>query len=167
MFLTVSQSPILDELRAHIWFFLSGCENPVPLSNIQFEGGVVKTRKLVILDDVWTTQALDRLTFTIPGCTTLVVSRSKLTDPNSTYDVEVLTEVEAISLFCLCAFGQKTVPFGFCRNLVKQVSLMVSSPTDIHSLYIQKLFNSQSSNGFRLLVSVKVYLWLSKLRGLH
>ncbi|KAL1215879.1 putative disease resistance protein [Cardamine amara subsp. amara] len=125
LFLTVSQSPILEELRARIWYFVSGCEsaNPVPDSNFQFEGQVVQTRKLVILDDVWTTQALDRLTsFKIPGCTTLVVSRSKLTEPKSTYDVEVLTEDEAISLFCLCAFGQKSVPSGFCKNLVKQVA---------------------------------------------
>ncbi|EOA16023.1 hypothetical protein CARUB_v10004147mg [Capsella rubella] len=121
LFLTVSQSPLLDELRAHIWGFLSGCEdvNPVPDCNILFEGA----RKLVILDDVWTTQALDRLTsFKIPGCTTLVVSRSKLTEPKSTYDVEVLSEDEAISLFCLCAFGHKSVPSGFCSNLVKQVA---------------------------------------------
>lgn len=143
MFLTVSQSPILDELRARIWHFFSGCEavNPVPDCNLQFEG----TRKLVILDDVWTTQALDRLTsFKIPGCTTLVVSRSKLTDPKSTYDVEVLSEDEAISLFCLCAFGQKSVPSGFCRNLVKQVLSMVSSPTDTCKVY-PKLFDSQIS----------------------
>ncbi|KAG7545243.1 P-loop containing nucleoside triphosphate hydrolase [Arabidopsis suecica] len=121
LFLTVSQSPLLEELREHIWGFLSGCEagNPVPDCNFQFEG----TRKLVILDDVWTTQALDRLTsFKFPGCTTLVVSRSKLTEPKFTYDVEVLSEDEAISLFCLCAFGQKSVPPGFCNDLVKQVA---------------------------------------------
>ncbi|CAA0397342.1 unnamed protein product [Arabidopsis thaliana] len=121
LFLTVSQSPLLEELRELIWGFLSGCEagNPVPDCNFPFDGA----RKLVILDDVWTTQALDRLTsFKFPGCTTLVVSRSKLTEPKFTYDVEVLSEDEAISLFCLCAFGQKSIPLGFCKDLVKQVA---------------------------------------------
>ncbi|KFK29941.1 nbs-lrr resistance protein [Arabis alpina] len=123
LFLTVSQSPILDELRARVWSFLSGCEgvNPVPSWNLKYEGGV-KMQKLVILDDVWTREALDRLTYNIPGCTTLVVSRSKLTEPKFTYDVEVLKDDEALALFCLCAFGQKSVPPGFSHNLVKQVA---------------------------------------------
>nr|BAJ33640.1 unnamed protein product [Eutrema halophilum] len=122
LFLTVSQSPILEELRAHIWGFLTGYEgNPVPNWNLQYEGGF-KTQKLVILDDVWTREALDRLTCNIPGCTTLVVSRSKLTEPKATYDVEVLREDEAVSLFCLCAFGQKSVPSGFSKSLVEQVA---------------------------------------------
>ncbi|XP_010437782.1 PREDICTED: probable disease resistance protein At4g33300 [Camelina sativa] len=123
LFLTVSQSPMLEELRTHIWGFLTGCEtiNPVTNLNFEFEGGV-RMPKLVILDDVWTREALEHLTRKMPGCTTLVVSRSKLTEPKSTYDVEVLSEDEAISLFCLCAFGQKSVPSGFCSNLVKQVA---------------------------------------------
>ncbi|CAF2068110.1 hypothetical protein Bca4012_086694 [Brassica carinata] len=86
-----------------------------------YDGGV-KTKKLVILDDVWTREALDHLTSNLPGCTTLVVSRSKLVEPNATYDVEVLREYEAISLICLCAFGQKSVPPGFDKDLVKKVA---------------------------------------------
>ncbi|CAG7886421.1 unnamed protein product [Brassica rapa] len=123
LFLTVSQSPILDELRTRIWGFLTGCEsvNNVPDWNLQYNGGV-KTKKLVILDDVWTRKALDSLTSNLPSCTILVVSRSKLADPNATYDVEVLREDEAISLFCLCAFGQKTIPPGFDKDLVKKVA---------------------------------------------
>ena len=116
---------MLDELRIHIWGFLTGYEgvNHVPNWNLQYDGGV-KTKKLVILDDVWTREALDHLTSNLPGCTTLVVSRSKLVEPNATYDVEVLREYEAISLICLCAFGQKSVPPGFDKDLVKKVLLM-------------------------------------------
>ncbi|CAE5978346.1 unnamed protein product [Arabidopsis arenosa] len=55
------------------------------------------------------------------GSTTLVVSRSKLADPRTTYDVELLNEHDAMSLFCLSAFNQKIVPSGFSRSLVKQV----------------------------------------------
>ncbi|CAA7026689.1 unnamed protein product [Microthlaspi erraticum] len=92
LFVTVSQSPILEELREHIWEFLTGCEglNPVPNWALQYQ------QKLVILDDVWTREALDRLAFNIPGCTTLVVSRSKLAEPEATYGVEVLKEVPTI-----------------------------------------------------------------------
>ncbi|XP_010526003.1 PREDICTED: probable disease resistance protein At4g33300 [Tarenaya hassleriana] len=124
LFLTVSQSPNLDELRSLIWGFLSGCEalHPADLPewNFQFEYGV-KSRALVILDDVWTIEALNQLTFKIPGCTTLVVSRSKFTGPSATYHVELLRKEEAMSLFCLCAFGQKSVPPAFSENLVKQI----------------------------------------------
>ncbi|KAG2249991.1 hypothetical protein Bca52824_089619 [Brassica carinata] len=66
---------MLDELRIHIWGFLTGYEgvNHVPNWNLQYDGGV-KTKKLVILDDVWTREALDHLTSNLPGCTTLVKS---------------------------------------------------------------------------------------------
>ncbi|KAF8097061.1 hypothetical protein N665_0296s0042 [Sinapis alba] len=123
LFLTVSQSPVVEELRTRIWGFLTGCEgvNHVPDWNLQYNSGV-KTKKLVILDDVWTRKALDSLTSNLPSCTILVVSRSKLADPNATYDVEVLREDEAISLFCLCAFGQKSIPPGFDKDLVKKVA---------------------------------------------
>ncbi|KAJ0251995.1 Powdery mildew resistance protein [Hirschfeldia incana] len=123
LFLTVSQSPILDVLRTRVCSFLTGCEgvNHVPDLNLQYDG-VVITKKLVILDDVWTRKDLDHLTSNLPGCTTLVVSRSKLAEPNATYDVEVLRENEAISLFCLCAFGQRAVPPGFDKDLVKKVA---------------------------------------------
>ncbi|CAN6991756.1 unnamed protein product, partial [Brassica oleracea var. botrytis] len=60
LFLTVSQSPILEVLRSHIWAFLTSCTR--------------QTRKLVILDDVWTRKSLDQLFFKTPGTTTLVVS---------------------------------------------------------------------------------------------
>nr|BAJ34016.1 unnamed protein product [Eutrema halophilum] len=59
--------------------------------------------------------------FNNPGTTTLVVSRSKLADPGTTYNVELLNESEATSLFCLSAFNQKSVPSGFSPTLVKQV----------------------------------------------
>ncbi|KAL0728602.1 hypothetical protein Bca4012_024695 [Brassica carinata] len=107
LFLTVSQSPILEVLRAHIWAFLTSSTR--------------QTRKLVILDDVWTTRSLDQLFFKRPGTTTLVVSRSKFADPEATYHVELLNEDEATSLFCLSAFDQNSIPSGFNIKLVKQI----------------------------------------------
>lgn len=118
MFLTVSQSPDLEELRSLIWEFLTGCK---PCFVATLPESIGHTRKLVILDDVWTRESLDQLMFKIPGTTTLVVSRSKLAGPSTTYDVELLDEGEATSLFCLSAFNQKSIPLGFSQSLVKQV----------------------------------------------
>ncbi|KAL6318045.1 hypothetical protein AAG906_031112 [Vitis piasezkii] len=59
--------------------------------------------------------------FRIPGCKTLVVSRFKFpTILNLTYELELLREDEAISLFCHVAFGQKSIPLSANENLVKQ-----------------------------------------------
>ncbi|CAG7912006.1 unnamed protein product, partial [Brassica rapa] len=118
LFLTVSQSPNIEELKACIWGFLTGNEDGFGATLPEPVG---QTRRLVILDDVWTREALDKLMFNIPGTTTLVVSRSKLADPRTTYEVELLNENEATSLFCLSAFNEKSVPFGFSKVLVKQV----------------------------------------------
>ena len=146
----MSQSPNLEELRAHIWGFLTSYEAGVGAT-------LPESRKLVILDDVWTRESLDQLMFeNIPGTTTLVVSRSKLTEPKFTYDVEVLSEDEAISLFCLCAFGQKSIPLGFCKDLVKQVILIVSSPTP--SIIFKAFQFSEFSVWLRLLMNVKGFL---------
>lgn len=105
-FLTVSRSPDLEKLRFDIHRFLN-------------DG--VQQRKLVILDDVWTRESLDKLFFKIHGSTTLVVSRSKFADSKTTYNVELLKEDEAMSLFCLCAFGENSPPSRFSNKLVKQV----------------------------------------------
>ncbi|EOA14559.1 hypothetical protein CARUB_v10027797mg [Capsella rubella] len=118
LFLTVSQSPNLEKLRALIWDFLIGHEAGFGATIPESIG---HTRKLVVLDDVWTRESLDQLMFNIPGTTTLVVSQSKLADPRTTYDVELLHEHEATSLFCLSAFNQNSVPSGFSKSLVKQV----------------------------------------------
>ncbi|CAE6086602.1 unnamed protein product [Arabidopsis arenosa] len=119
LFLTVSQSPNLEELRVHIWGFLTSYEAG---AGATLPESIGETRKLVILDDVWTRESLDQLMFdNIPGTTTLVVSRSKLADSRATYDVELLNEHEATSLFCLSAFNQNSVPSGFSKSLVKQV----------------------------------------------
>ncbi|XP_010461189.1 PREDICTED: disease resistance protein ADR1 [Camelina sativa] len=106
LFLTVSRSPNFENLESRIREFLN-------------DG--VRQRKLVILDDVWTRDSLDRLISKIRGSTTLVVSQSKLADPKTTYNVELLKEDEAMSLLCLCAFEQNSPPSPFSKILVKQV----------------------------------------------
>ena len=129
LFLTVSQSPDVDQLRAKIWGYIMGNGNldsnyQIPQYKLQYEGRI-GARILVVLDDVWSQNDLERLIF--PGCKILVVSRFKFPKViKATYEVELLTENEAMSLFCHSAFGQKSMPLGTNENLVKQVLLLIS-----------------------------------------
>ncbi|XP_004291936.1 PREDICTED: probable disease resistance protein At4g33300 [Fragaria vesca subsp. vesca] len=126
LFLTVSQSPDVDDLKAKILGFIMGGQvlsptSVLPQINFQFEWKN-PTKTLVVLDDVWSLSTLQPLLFNIPGCRTLVVSRIKFpTAVKATYDVELLGENEAVSLFCHSAFGQKSIPPGADRKLVKQI----------------------------------------------
>ncbi|KAL6185765.1 hypothetical protein ACLB2K_041892 [Fragaria x ananassa] len=126
LFLTVSQSPDVDDLKAKILGFIMGGQvlsptSVLPQMNFQFEWKN-PTKTLVVLDDVWSLSTLQPLLFNIPGCKTLVVSRVKFpTAVKATYDVELLGEDEAVSLFCHSAFGQKSIPAGADRKLVKQI----------------------------------------------
>ncbi|KAL2979687.1 hypothetical protein AAZX31_13G186100 [Glycine max] len=56
----------------------------------------------------------------IPGCKFLVVSRPKFQMVLS-YEVELLIEEDALSLFCHHAFGLKSIPLAANENLVKRV----------------------------------------------
>lgn len=126
LFLTVSQSPNVEQLRAKVWGFVSGCDSTgpnyvTPLWNLQIQSRL-GAGCLVVLDDVWSLAVLEQLIFRVPGCKTLVVSRFRFpTVLNATYEVELLTEDESLSLFCHSAFGQKTIPHAANENLVKQV----------------------------------------------
>lgn len=126
LFLTVSQSPNVEELRLRVWQFLSETEyidtnSEISQWNLQCEWKS-GTHSLVILDDVWSLSVLEQLIFRMPGCKTLVVSRSKFpTAVNQTYEVELLNNTEAMALFCHCAFGQNSVPVGADEQLVEQL----------------------------------------------
>lgn len=140
LFLTVSQSPNVDQLRAKIWGYIMGNENLgpnylIPQYNLQYECRI-GARTLVVLDDVWSLSVLERLI--LPGCKILVVSRFKFHPVvKATYDVELLTEKDAMSLFCHSAFGQKSMPLHANQNLVKQVQLSNSRPGEI-PLYMKE-----------------------------
>ncbi|XP_034675883.1 probable disease resistance protein At4g33300 [Vitis riparia] len=126
LFLTVSQSPNVEQLRSHISEYSEGKDmtnshGPIRRWKSQFERRI-RVRTLVVLDDIWSLSVLEQLISRIPGCKTLVVSRFKFpTVLNLTYELELLREDEAISLFCHVAFGQKSIPLSANENLVKQV----------------------------------------------
>ncbi|CAL5205975.1 unnamed protein product [Lathyrus oleraceus] len=132
LFLTVSQSPNVEQLRAKIWGYVMGNGNlnsnyVVPQWNpqfecgwnTQFECGGSQAQILIVLDDVWSKPVLEQLVFRIPRVKYIVVSRFRFVD--TIYQVEKLSEDDALSLFCHHAFGQKSIPFAANNNLVKQV----------------------------------------------
>uniref|UniRef100_A0A803MKN1 RPW8 domain-containing protein n=1 Tax=Chenopodium quinoa TaxID=63459 RepID=A0A803MKN1_CHEQI len=124
--LTVSQSPNVEEMRLRVWQFLSETEYMETSSeasqwNLQSES-IFGARALVVLDDVWSLSVLEQLIFRVPGCKTLVVSRSKFpTVANQTYEVELLNHTEAMALFCHSAFGKNSVPVSADERLVEQL----------------------------------------------
>jgi len=125
LFLTVSQSPNVEQLRTKIWGYIMGNERldsnyVVPQWVPQFECKIEAARTLIVLDDVWTLSVVEQLVCRIPGCKFLVVSRTKFQTLVS-YEVELLSEEDALSLFCHHAFGQKSIPSAANESLVKQV----------------------------------------------
>ncbi|KAL9145540.1 hypothetical protein ABFS82_13G050400 [Erythranthe guttata] len=126
-FLTVSQSPNVEQLRSKFWRMVSGNSimdnsNRFPQINFQYQVGN-SARALLVLDDVWTLSVLEQLLIKIPGCKILVVSRLKFPPSvvDCSYEMNLLTENEAMSLFCHFAFGQTSIPLSADKELVKQV----------------------------------------------
>ncbi|KAK4429064.1 putative disease resistance protein [Sesamum alatum] len=126
-FLTVSQSPNVEQLRSRIWGMVTGNTtvnhgDRSPQMNLRYDVGA-SARVLLVLDDVWTQSVLEQLLIKIPGCKIMVVSRLKF--PPSVvdcyYELDLLTENEAVSLFSHFAFGQTSIPLDADKLLVKQV----------------------------------------------
>lgn len=130
-FLTVSQSPNVEQLRLQVWSMISGCTLHSSASmfsgwNPQFDWSRMPAQpRLLILDDVWKLADLKPLIdLKVPGCKILVVSRFKFPPSviDCIYDLELLREDEAMSLFCHFAFGCNSIPLGFDEKLVKEVT---------------------------------------------
>ncbi|KAL3617816.1 DNA-binding transcription factor adr1 [Castilleja foliolosa] len=126
-FLTVSQSPNVEQLRSKIWTMVSGNVivghgDKFPQVNLGYSVES-SARTLLVLDDVWTQSVLEQLLIKIPGCKILVVSRLRFPPSvvDCSYELDLLTENEAISLFSHYAFGQTSIPLGADKELVKQV----------------------------------------------
>lgn len=84
----------------------------------------ISSRTLLVLDDVWSQSVIEQLKFRFPnGCKILVVSRLKfpLSVVDSSYELELLREDEAMELFCHFAFGLSSIPFTADKKLVKEV----------------------------------------------
>ncbi|KAI3684774.1 hypothetical protein L6452_34000 [Arctium lappa] len=128
LFLTVSQSPNVEQLRQQIWDFISdsklnGCSDIAYQWPLQYNPWNTVTPILLVLDDVWSLPVLNQLIIRVPGCKILVVSRIKFQSDvlNATHELELLREEDAISLFCHTAFGRTSIPPGSDENLIKQI----------------------------------------------
>ena len=118
---------------------IDDCSGLIPQWPLKYDLKTVM-RTLVVLDDVWSLSVVEQLISRVPGCKTLVVSRFKF--PSSvikcTYELELLREDEAMSLFCHFAFGQKSIPLGANEKLVKQVEHQAQKLT----LYVELCYLS-------------------------
>ncbi|KAL6847014.1 hypothetical protein ACP4OV_022867 [Aristida adscensionis] len=126
-FETISQSANLETIKMKLWEQISsnivlGEYNQIPEWQLKL-GPRDRGPVLVILDDVWSLTQLEELVFKFPGCKTLVVSRYKFpTLVTRTYEMQLLDEEEALSVFCRAAFDQEVVPCTADKKLVKQVA---------------------------------------------
>ncbi|XP_059064366.1 probable disease resistance protein At4g33300 [Cryptomeria japonica] len=80
---------------------------------------------LIILDDVWSKEDLDKLLFEGTRYKTLITSRDSSIIPKTfsteVYQLPLLDEQDALSLLCFWAFGQTSIPSTIDANLVKEV----------------------------------------------
>ncbi|XP_047937943.1 probable disease resistance protein At4g33300 [Salvia hispanica] len=125
-FLTVSQSPNMEQLKSRIREILLGRSGNVNDNSMELKFGFEaesSSRILLVLDDVWKQSVVEQLLVKAPGCKILVVSRLKFPPSvvDCSYELDLLSENEAMSLFCHFAFGQTSLPLGADEDLVKQV----------------------------------------------
>eukprot|EP01018_Ginkgo_biloba_P002525 Gb_38651 [translate_table: standard] len=131
IFETVSQSPNIRGLLESMWKKITG--EPAPYFNIVEDARIQLQYKLrqifpqptlVVLDDVWKRIHLEKLLFEAEGYKTVVTSRCDFPVFDFAYDLQMLGEGDALSLFCFSAFGQKSIPESENGNLVKQVQVV-------------------------------------------
>lgn len=131
IFITVSQSPNLKVILETMWEKIVRRKKPVFQSvedaHRQLQQQLLRQAKptLVVLDDVWSRANLENLIFEGEGYKTLVTTRISSIIPTATstqiYELPVLDDANAQSLFCFWAFGQKSIPTDADEHLVKQV----------------------------------------------
>ncbi|GLJ55180.1 hypothetical protein SUGI_1184190 [Cryptomeria japonica] len=131
IFQKVSESPDIKKILESIWVGITGVR-PVP--NFQsIQDGRRRLKEwlsskesqniLVVLDDVWHEDHLKELLFEAKGYKTVVTARHTYKWLDNTYDLPLLGEKDALSLFCFEAFGQKSIPDkGYNKALVKEVA---------------------------------------------
>ncbi|XP_057840518.2 uncharacterized protein LOC131050374 [Cryptomeria japonica] len=130
-FVTVSESPNLKGILEIMWEKIVGGKKPefqnVEDVHIQLQQQLSRQSMptLVILDDVWTIVCLEKLLLEGPGYKTLITTRDSSIIPRNLsvrlYQLPLLDQEDALSLFCFWAFGQTSIPCTEDANLVKEV----------------------------------------------
>ncbi|KAH9301383.1 hypothetical protein KI387_012966, partial [Taxus chinensis] len=128
IFITVSQSPNLKGIIERMWDKIVRSRRPdflgVEDARMQFQQGLRQSKSgptLVVLDDVWKKDHLEKLLFKAEGYKTVITTRNSIVTTNCQYDLQLLSEADALSLFCFWAFKQETIPEAQDEDLVKQV----------------------------------------------
>ncbi|XP_057825947.2 putative disease resistance protein At5g47280 [Cryptomeria japonica] len=131
LFITVSQCPNLKGILETMWEKLFEKKKPefqnVEDGHRQVQQQLLKKEKpiLVILDDVWSRSSLDKLLFEGREYKTLITTRDISIIPKNPctklYQLPLLGQGDALSLFCFWAFGQTSIPGTADANLVKEV----------------------------------------------
>jgi len=134
IFLTISQSPNLKGILETMWEKITHTKNPkfqnVEDAHRQLQQLLQRQDKptLVVLDDVWSRANLEELLFEGEGYKTLVTTRDCSTIPRETstqiYELPLLDDGDALSLFSFWAFGQRSIPSTADEHLVKQVCFL-------------------------------------------
>ncbi|XP_057836424.2 probable disease resistance protein At4g33300 [Cryptomeria japonica] len=131
VFITVSQSPNLKGILKILWEKIFG-KNVAEFQNVEDARMELQQRflrqskpTLVVLDDVWSRADLEILLFEAPGYKTLITTRDTSTIPRNAstrlYQWPLLNKEDSLSLFCLSAFGQTSIPSTADANLVTEV----------------------------------------------
>eukprot|EP00253_Pinus_taeda_P026416 PITA_26416 len=131
VFITVSNSPNLKGILETMWEKIVGRKNPefqnVDDARRHMQQQLLRQTKptLVVLDDVWSKENLERLLFEGEGYKTLVTTRDRSIIRSTTstrlYELPLLDDTDALPLFCFWAFGQKSIPSNADEQLVNQV----------------------------------------------
>ncbi|GLJ19893.1 hypothetical protein SUGI_0360460 [Cryptomeria japonica] len=130
-FITVSQSPNLKGIIEMMWEKIVGRKKPefqnVEDARIQLKQQLScqSKRTLMILDDVWSRAHLEELLLEAPGYKTVITARDSSVIPRNSctrlYQLPLLGDEDALSLFCFSAFGQTSIPCTADANLVLEV----------------------------------------------
>ena len=150
IFITVSQSPNLKGILETMWKKIVRKKKPefqnVEDAHRQLQQQLLRQDKptLVVLDDVWSRTDLEKVLFEGEGYKTLVTTRDCSTIPKThcteLYQLPLLDDADALSLFCFWAFRQRSIPCTAAENLVKQVYLwQYSNAIDMHYIIVLSL----------------------------
>lgn len=133
VFETVKQCPNIMELLGSMWVkIVGGKDKPnfrhIEDARIQLQQKIdsMETQPiLVVLDDVWTKNDLDKLMFEGKRYKTLITTRNNdILTSDQRYEKQLLEMSDAVRLFCHWAFGprQESIPETALNDkLVKEV----------------------------------------------
>jgi len=105
------------ELLGRMWDKIAGGRKPnfcnIEDARIQLQEKLYQLHPqptLVVLDDIWKMDDLDKLLFKGEGYTTLITTRNNdiIISDDERYEKQLLEMSHAVPLFCYWAFGKKT-----------------------------------------------------------